>query len=161
MTSRGATAANAAPRVVARRCDFEPTVGRVEFEDRLAGVVVGTVDDVVLRRNDGVPAYNLAVVVDDGLQGVTEVVRGDDLLSSTPARSILQELLGLDRPSYLHVPLVVDDDGERLAKRRGVPLTLAELAATGVGVTSVISWIVETLGDRAGRWRWRRNPHVE
>ena len=117
----------------------------IDFEDRLAGSVSGLVDDVVLRRNDGVPAYNLAVVVDDGLQGVTEVVRGDDLLSSTPRQIYLQQLLGIDRPSYLHVPLDVDADGERLAKGRGLPLTLEELAADDVDVTSVISWIIESL----------------
>ena len=119
----------------------------IEFHDRLVGSVVGLVDDVVLRRNDGVPAYNLAVVVDDGLQGVTEVVRGDDLLSSTPRQIRLQELLGLATPSYLHVPLVVDLAGERLAKGRGLPLTLGELARDGVGVDSVISWIIESLGE--------------
>lgn len=120
--------------------------GVVQFDDALVGEVTGTVDDVVLRRNDGVPAYNLAVVVDDGAQGVTEVVRGDDLLPSTPRQILLQELLGLDRPAYLHVPLVVDAGGVRLAKRRGVPLTLTELAATGVDVPSVIDWIATSLG---------------
>lgn len=122
----------------------------VAFHDRLAGEVEGMADDVVLRRNDGVPAYNLAVVVDDALQGVTEVVRGDDLLSSTPRQIVLQELLGFARPAYLHVPLVVDDAGERLAKRRGVPLTLAELATTGVGVETVTAWILASVGAVRG-----------
>ena len=66
----------------------------IEFHDRLHGIVSGLVDDVVLRRNDGVPAYNLAVVVDDEAQAVTEVVRGDDLLASTARQIHLQELLG-------------------------------------------------------------------
>lgn len=118
----------------------------VSFHDVLAGEVTGVVDDVVLRRNDGVPAYNLAVVVDDAAQGVSEVVRGDDLLASTPRQIFLQELLDLDRPAYLHVPLVVDADGERLAKRRGVPLTLAQLALSGIAVATVIDWIATSLG---------------
>ena len=91
------------------------------------------------------PAYNLAVVVDDAEQGVTQVVRGDDLLSSTPRQMHLQQLLGLPTPEYLHVPLVVGDDGERLAKRHGA-ITLAELAERGVGPTDVVAWIGETLG---------------
>ncbi len=118
----------------------------VTFDDVLAGTVTGVADDVVLRRNDGVPAYNLAVVVDDGAQGVTEVVRGDDLLSSTPRQIVLQELLGLPRPRYLHVPLVVDADGTRLAKRRGLAVTLVDLAAVGVTTEMVVRWIVESLG---------------
>jgi glutamyl-tRNA synthetase len=118
----------------------------VRFTDRLHGDVEGVVDDVVLRRNDGVPAYNLAVVIDDAAQGVTEVVRGDDLLSSTPRQIHLQELLDLPRPDYLHVPLVVDADGERLAKRRGVSVTIADLADRGVGVEHVVAWVVESLG---------------
>ena len=117
----------------------------VEFQDVIHGNVTGVVDDVVLRRNDGVPAYNLAVVVDDALQGVTEVVRGGDLLDSTPRHIHLQALLGLDRPTYVHVPLVVDDDGERLAKRRDTPLTIAELAEIGVGLTSVVEWLITTV----------------
>ena len=88
------------------------------------------VDDVVLRRNDGLPAYNLVVVVDDAAQGVEEVVRGDDLLPSTPRQVHLAHLLGLAPPRYLHVPLVVGPDGQRLAKRHGA-VTLADLADAG------------------------------
>jgi glutamyl-tRNA synthetase len=119
---------------------------RIEFEDLVHGPVVGVVDDVVLRRNDGVPAYNLAVVVDDAAQHVTEVVRGDDLLASTARQIHLQQLLGHDRPTYVHVPLVVDARGERLAKRHGVRLTLAELAAAGVAPADVVAWIASSLG---------------
>ena len=118
----------------------------VAFDDAVHGAVTGWVDDVVLRRNDGVPAYNLAVVVDDAAQGVDEVVRGDDLLASTARQIHLQELLGLPRPRYVHVPLVVDADGDRLAKRDGVPLTLTELAAVGVGPSDVVGWIARSLG---------------
>ena len=73
----------------------------------------------LLQRNDGVPAYNLAVVVDDAAQGITQVVRGADLLSVTPSQVHLQELLGLPAVEHVHVPLVVDAHGERLAKRHG------------------------------------------
>jgi glutamyl-tRNA synthetase len=117
---------------------------RIEFTDRIRGEYSGGVDDVVLRRNDGVPAYNLAVVVDDGEQGVTEVVRGDDLLPSTPRQILLQRLLGYDRPAYVHVPLVLGVDGERLAKRHGA-VTLGQLAALGRGPSEVLSWIGESL----------------
>ena len=118
----------------------------ITFDDLVHGSVSGLVDDVVLRRNDGVPAYNLAVVVDDAAQGVTEVVRGDDLLSSTARQIHLQELLGLPRPQYVHVPLVVDAEGQRLAKREGVPLTSTELAEVGVGPSEIVAWIAESLG---------------
>lgn len=126
------------------------TDGReIEFHDRVHGAVTGVVDDVVLRRNDGVPAYNLAVVVDDAAQGVTEVIRGDDLLASTARQIHLQQLLGHSRPTYVHVPLVVDSDGERLAKRRGVPVTLNELGAVGVMSADVVAWIAASLGHDA------------
>jgi glutamyl-tRNA synthetase len=118
----------------------------IVFTDRVHGAVVGTVDDVVLRRNDGVPAYNLAVVVDDAAQGVDEVVRGDDLLASTARQIHLQELLGYTRPDYVHVPLVVAGGGERLAKRDGLPLTITELAAVGVGPSDIVQWIAGSLG---------------
>ena len=118
----------------------------VGFVDRLLGPVEAVVDDVVLRRNDGVPAYNLAVVVDDAAQGVSEVVRGDDLALSTPRQIRLQELLGLATPRYLHVPLVVDVDGERLAKRRGMSVTLVDLAGADVDVDAVVAWLTASLG---------------
>jgi glutamyl-tRNA synthetase len=96
--------------------------------DGFVGQHEGVVDDVVLRRNDGVPSYNVAVVIDDALQSVTEVVRGDDLLSITATQMELQRLLGLPSVSYRHVPLVVGLDGERLAKRHGA-VTLREMSA--------------------------------
>ncbi|HEX2703411.1 MAG TPA: tRNA glutamyl-Q(34) synthetase GluQRS, partial [Solirubrobacteraceae bacterium] len=95
------------------------------FQDRLHGARSAEVDDFVLWRGDDVPAYNLAVVVDDADQGICEVVRGDDLLASTARQVLLAELLGLHVPSYVHVPLVVAGDGRRLAKRYG-SVTLAE-----------------------------------
>lgn len=108
----------------------------IEFDDVIHGRVRGSVDDVVLRRNDGVPSYNVAVVVDDAAQGVTEVVRGDDLLPVTPTQIALQRLLGVPTPAYMHVPLVLGSDGDRLAKRHGA-VTLADLAAEGVGAADV------------------------
>lgn len=121
------------------------------FEDRVCGDVAGVVDDVVLRRSDGVPAYNLAVVVDDAAQAVTEVVRGEDLASSTPRQLLLQELLGLPTPFYAHVPLVVDGFGDRLAKRKGSVMTLSDLAANGVAASVVVQWILTSIGG--DRWR--------
>ena len=98
------------------------------------------VDDFVIRRNDGAPAYNLAVVVDDAWQEIGEVVRGDDLLETTPRQRFLGDLLGLPAPSYAHVPLVLGADGARLAKRHGA-VTLADLDA---GVA--LRWMAGTLG---------------
>ena len=102
---------------------------RVRFTDRLLGLQEGAVDDLVVRRNDGAPAYNLAVVVDDAAQGVEEVVRGDDLAEGTPRQILLARMLGLPVPSYAHVPLVLGPDGARLAKRHGA-VTLAEAPGT-------------------------------
>jgi glutamyl-tRNA synthetase len=117
---------------------------QIDFVDLIAGVQGAPVDDVVLQRGDGVPAYNLAVVVDDAAQGVTQVVRGDDLLSSTPRQVLLQQLLGLPTPEYLHVPLVLGTDGERLAKRHGA-VTLSQLADHGVSVADVVAWLATSL----------------
>jgi glutamyl-tRNA synthetase len=103
---------------------------RVAFEDRLAGHYEGVVDDFVVRRNDGAFAYNLAVVVDDAEQGIGEVVRGVDLLDSTPRQLWLGARLGLPAPRHAHVPLVLGPDGARLAKRHGA-VTLADRAAQG------------------------------
>lgn len=101
------------------------------IQDERHGTVSGAVDDLVLVRNDGVPAYNLTVVVDDAAQGVDQVVRGDDLLASAPRQAYLANLLGLIPPSYVHVPLALNRAGARLAKRDGV-VTWTELEALGV-----------------------------
>jgi glutamyl-tRNA synthetase len=126
------------PFALRARADAEP----VEFEDRLAGPQAGRVDDFVVRRADGVPAYQLAVVVDDAAQGIGEVVRGADLLESTPRQILLARWLGLPVPAYAHVPLVIGPDGARLAKRHGAT-TRAELAAAGLDVTG---WLAGSLG---------------
>ncbi len=117
----------------------------VGFADIVAGHHVGGVDDVVLRRNDGVPSYNLAVVIDDALQGVTQVVRGDDLLDSTPRQIHLQRLLDLATPEYGHVPLVFGDDDERLSKRHG-SVSIAELVADGASTDAVVAELLRSCG---------------
>ncbi len=93
----------------------------ITFTDRLYGVqkenLVQDCGDFILQRSDGLYGYQLAVVVDDALSGVTEVVRGRDILSATPRQIYLQRLLGYDTPAYLHIPLLMDGDGRRLAKR--------------------------------------------
>lgn len=108
--------------------------------DVLHGDVEGVVDDVVLLRNDGTPAYNLAVVVDDAAQDVDQVVRADDLLTSAARQAYLASLLDLPQPTYAHVPLAVNVDGRRLAKRDGA-VTLADL-----GRDRAWSMVVESLG---------------
>jgi glutamyl-tRNA synthetase len=114
-------------------------------EDRWHGAVTGLVDDLVLRRNDGIPAYNLAVVVDDAAQGVEEVARGDDLLASSARQAHLGHQLGVPAVTYAHVPLALDPDGERLSKRAGA-VTMAERAAAGEDPGAVRSLLAVSLG---------------
>jgi glutamyl-Q tRNA(Asp) synthetase len=109
--------------------------GTIEFDDGLQGHCVqdlqADVGDFVLRRRDGLFAYQLAVVVDDSDQGVTEVVRGTDLIDSTPRQILLQRLLGLATPAYLHLPVVVTEGGEKLGKQTGAePISDAPPAPT-------------------------------
>ncbi|MEL6893032.1 MAG: tRNA glutamyl-Q(34) synthetase GluQRS [Actinomycetota bacterium] len=139
----------AALRLLAGSASDPDEVEQIEFVDAVHGTVAFAVDDLALRRNDGVPSYQVAVVVDDAAQGVTQVVRADDLLHSTPRQIHLQRLLGLPTPSYGHVPLVVGDDGERLAKRHGA-VTLGDLADAGVGPADVLAWIARSLGLDVG-----------
>ncbi|HEX7290276.1 MAG TPA: tRNA glutamyl-Q(34) synthetase GluQRS [Conexibacter sp.] len=118
---------------------------RVAFVDRLHGPVEAVVDDLVLWRGDDTPAYNLAVVVDDADQGIGEVVRGDDLLDTTPRQLLLQRLLTVAPVSYAHVPLVLGADGARLAKRHGA-VALADRAAHGDSPADVLAWMARSLG---------------
>ena len=123
------------------RADDATVVAR----DLRLGELTAVVDDFVLRRADGVAAYNLAVVVDDAAQGVDQVVRGDDLWRTTPRHVLLQRLLGLPTPDYLHVPLVLGPDGRRLAKRHGA-IRLADLRTQGVGPDEVRDRLAVSLG---------------
>jgi glutamyl-tRNA synthetase len=107
--------------------------------------VSGVVDDFVLRRGDGAFAYNLAVVVDDAEQGVEQVVRGDDLLDSTPRQVLLARLLGAREPRYAHVPLMLGPDGSRLAKRHGA-VTLADRNARGETAEQVRDFLLRSAG---------------
>ncbi|MEZ4294224.1 MAG: tRNA glutamyl-Q(34) synthetase GluQRS [Polyangiaceae bacterium] len=122
---------------------------RVELDDRVLGRVIEdvarTTGDFVLRRGDGVIAYQLAVVVDDLAMGVSEVVRGADLASSAPRQILLARLLGGAPPSFAHVPLLLGEGGERLSKRaRDVPL--ADHRARGTQPAALIRAIAAAYG---------------
>ncbi|MCS4535562.1 tRNA glutamyl-Q(34) synthetase GluQRS [Corynebacterium sp. HS2168-gen11] len=100
------------------------------IKDLYHGELLGDVDDMILKRGGQAPdwAYNLAVVVDDGYQGVDQVVRGDDLLSSAARQAYLAHLLSIKAPEFIHVPLVLNSNGQRLAKRDGA-VTMREIGA--------------------------------
>src|SRR5262249_35425282 len=117
--------------------------GRVE-ED-----VFETTGDFVIRRGDGVFAYQLAVVVDDLSMGITEVVRGADLLSSTARQVLLARLLGGPPPSFAHIPLVAGDDGARLAKRAG-GVTIREQRERGRDPGELVAAILAAYGMNDG-----------
>lgn len=122
---------------------------RIAFDDALLGPRSAVVDDFVVRRADGVIAYQLAVVVDDAEQRIGQVVRGADLADSTPRQLLLFELLGLPAPRYAHVGIVVGADGERLAKRHGA----ATLADRGEAPATTLAVLAHTLGLARGRER--------
>jgi len=118
--------------------------------DELHGSYTGPVDHFVVRRADGVPAYNLAAVVDDAYQGVDQVVRGFDLLSQAPAQAQLAHLLGAPEPTYAHVPLALAPSGARLAKRDGA-VTLSDLRGLGWSTADVVAFIGSSLGVPGAR----------
>src|SRR5262249_47395576 len=128
----------------------------VEFDDGFRGMTrlalrqVG--GDFIVWRSIGVPSYQLAVVVDDAEEGVTEVVRGDDLGPSTPRQVLLDEALGWTPPRFVHVPLVLGPDGRRLAKRHG-DLTLESLRDSGVRPEALLGLLAWTCG-----WLERPEP---
>ncbi len=119
------------------------------FDDGFAGLqqaqATDEVGDIVLRRADGVWAYQFAVVLDDSAMGISEVVRGDDLIPSTFSQLLLYRALDLPPPRFVHIPLLLDTAGERLAKRKG-SLTLESLRARGVAPERVVGLLANTLG---------------
>lgn len=124
-------------------------VADMTVTDRIAGEYTGAVDDLVIRRGDGAYSYNFVSVVDDGEYGITQVVRGDDLLPSTPRQVYLQKLLGYATPEYIHVPLVLNREGVRLAKRDGA-VTLSELSGFGWTPDDVHALLLSSLGLAPG-----------
>lgn len=145
------------------------------FNDRVQGTysqhLGREVGDFVIRRRDGLFAYQLAVVLDDALQGVTDVVRGADLLDSTPRQLYLQELLGLPQPRYLHVPLIIQPDGHKLGKsyrspplrpEQAVPLMLRALRALGQPTVEELNDALpsELLAWAIPRWDVTRIPQT-
>ena len=128
----------------------------VTFNDVFAGAysqdVERTLGDFPLARDPDGAGYTLAVTVDDALMGVTEVVRGDDLLPATPPQILIAETLGYAPPAYCHVPLVVGTDGRRLAKRHG-DTRIASFREAGVRPEVVVGWLASTCG-----WNAKKSP---
>ena len=146
------TCARLSTRERERRRRMRPAALRIRAEeasftvtDRFHGPVTSLVDDFVLMRGDGVPAYNFAVVVDDLFQGVNQVTRGADLLGSAPRQAWLTTVLGGTPPTYAHIGLVTNTDGVRLAKRDGA-VTRADLHGLGWSDADLLAELTESLG---------------
>lgn len=150
-TCRGRFADLAAAKAASGRepaLRFRVEVAEVPFEDGFAGAQRGKIaGDFVIQKRDGGPAYQLAVVVDDAAQGITEVLRASDLLPSTPRQLLLYRALGLQAPRFVHVPLVVGPDGLRLAKRHG-DTSLRHLREQGVEGPAVVGYLAFLCGLR-------------
>ena len=127
--------------------------GELTIVDEHLGPVTAPIDDLVLKRGDGVFAYNLTVVVDDAASGVNEVVRGDDLASSAPRQAYLSRLLGLPETAWMHVPLVLNSAGQRLAKRDGA-VTYQQLRSQGWSLADVFDWMSKSLDFAAPQDSW-------
>ena len=123
--------------------------GSITIDDRVSGSstwdVAHDVGDFLIAKRDKAPAYQLAVVIDDAAQGVTEVLRGDDLRSSAARQWHVQNALGLPHPNWAHVPLVTDAEGRRLAKREA-DLSLAELRERGADPRAIVAWAARSAG---------------
>jgi glutamyl-Q tRNA(Asp) synthetase len=140
--------------------------GTLAWTDRRLGPqtqdVAREVGDFVLKRADGYFAYQLAVVVDDGVQGITHIVRGEDLADNTARQIVLQRALALPTPSYLHTPLVLDAHGEKLSKQTGAqaldtraPLTALNAAAAVLGLRVEGGTLTDWLAAAVAQWQAR------
>ncbi len=144
----------------ATRLKVDP--GTITFDDRVQGTfrqdVGAAVGDVILQRRDGIFAYLMAVVVDDAAQGITHIVRGADLLDNTPRQIYVQAQLDLPRPSYAHVPVLMEDDGAKLSKsRRSLRLDQSAPLEQLLSVFSLLGLDVPPSGDFCATrdaWRW-------
>ena len=149
--SRAGAAARPSNRPPALRFRVDP--GVVAFDDARKGRIEQDVDavvgDFVVCRADGTPAYQLAVVVDDAAMGITDVVRGEDLLGSTPRQIQLYRALGLPVPRFSHVPLVLDESGVRLAKRNASAFIGAQRAA-GRSAADIVGELARSAGIHPG-----------
>ena len=121
-----------------------PDDGRISFDDMVKGPIsvdVSELDDMVLRRTDGMPTYNLAVVVDDHEMGVTHVFRGDDHVSNTPKQILLYQALGFDIPTFGHVPMICGPDHQKLSKRHGAR-AVVEYQKDGLIPQALVNYLV-------------------
>jgi glutamyl-Q tRNA(Asp) synthetase len=148
------------PRAWRLRVADEP----VQWTDRRLGAqvqdVAAELGDFILKRADGCHAYQLAVVVDDAAQGITDVVRGEDLADNTARQILLQRALGLPTPRYLHTPLVLGQDGKKLSKQNGAqalnlqePLAALNEAARALGLHPRTGAIPDALANWAAQWK--------
>ena len=146
VTDHPAPLAAPAPESTCAPTPASASSGTIAVTDANYGRYEAAVDDIVIRRGDGAYSYNFASVVDDAQMGVSQIVRGDDLLPSTPRQVYVQRVLGYAQPEYRHVPLVVNERGQRLAKRDGA-VTMAALAAErGWGSADIVELLAASLG---------------
>jgi len=167
MPNQAAGQVNIAPTAINSGASNNPPQP-IRWSDRRLGAqaqdVAAEVGDFVLKRADGLFAYQLAVVVDDGAQGITHIVRGEDLADNTARQILLQRCLNLPTPAYLHTPLVLGPNGEKLSKQNGAqmldtrePLAALNAAATVLGLqvqgTTVNDWLAAATAQWANAWR--------